>query len=75
MYQVNHVISLVNHVFIKGDLTVILLIDIQVLHQALMQKVFKVSGVKKSVFQNDKIQVSCTKNKIYQSICCCIYCM
>lgn len=43
--------SLVNHVFIKGNLTVILLIDIQVLHQALVQEVFKVSGVKESAFQ------------------------
>lgn len=29
--------------FIKGNLTVILLIDIQIFHQALMQEVFKVS--------------------------------
>lgn len=43
-YQENHVTSLVNHVFIEGDLTVVLLIDIQVLHQAFMQKVFKVSA-------------------------------
>lgn len=42
--QENHVTSLGNHVFIEGDLTVVLLIDIQVLHQALMQKVFKVSA-------------------------------
>lgn len=43
--------SLVNHVLIKSDLTVVLLVDVQVLHQALVQKVFKVSAVKKSVFQ------------------------
>lgn len=57
-------ISLANHVFIKSDLTVVLLIDIQVLHQALMQKVFKVSGVKKNVFQNMiKIEINYTKKK------------
>ena len=43
--------SLVNHVLIKSDLTVVLLIDVQVLHQALVQKVFKVSAVRKSAFQ------------------------
>lgn len=37
--------SLVDHVFIKGDLTVILLIDIQILHQALVQKILKCPGV------------------------------
>lgn len=36
-----------DHVFIKGDLTVIFFIDIQIFHQALMQEVFKVSGDKK----------------------------
>lgn len=41
--------SLVNHVFIKGDLTVILLIDIQVLHQALMKEILKGSAAKNSV--------------------------
>lgn len=42
--------SLGNHVFIKGDLTVILFIDIQVLYQAFMQKIFKVSGGMKGAF-------------------------
>lgn len=36
-----------DHVFVKGDLTVIFLIDIQIFHQALMQEVFKVSGGQK----------------------------
>lgn len=49
MSHVMHVTLLWNHVFVKGDLTVILLIDIQVFHQALMQEVFKVSAGKKSV--------------------------
>lgn len=47
-YQEKHVTSLVNHVFIEGDLTVVLLVDIQVLHQAFVQKVFKVSAGKNS---------------------------
>lgn len=55
--------SLVNHVFIQGDLTVILLVDIQVLHQALVQEILKGSGVKKSMFQNDKNEMTiCMKN-------------
>lgn len=54
-------ISLVDHVFIKSDLTVVLLIDIQVLNQALVKEVFKVSGVKKNVLQNMiKIKINYT---------------
>lgn len=39
---------LADHVFIKGDLTVVLLIHIQVLHEALVQEVFECSGFKVS---------------------------
>lgn len=44
--------SLVDHVFIKRDLTVILLIDIQILHQALVQKILEGSGIKNVSFLN-----------------------
>lgn len=48
--QLNCVFSLVYHVFIEGDLTVILFVDIQVLHQPVVEKVFKVSRSKNRVF-------------------------
>lgn len=35
--------------FIKGDLTVILLVDVQILHQAFMQEILKGSELKKKV--------------------------
>lgn len=44
--------SLVDHVFIKRDLTVVLLVDIQILHQALVQKIFKGPGIKTGCFLN-----------------------
>lgn len=45
--QWSRVSLLGDHVFVKGDLAVVFLIDIQIFHQALMQEVFKVSGEKK----------------------------
>lgn len=45
--QLSRVSLLGDHVFVKGDLTVIFLIDIQIFHQALMQEVFKVSADEK----------------------------
>lgn len=71
--------SLANHVLIKGDLTIILLVDIQVLHQALVQEILKGPGVKKSEFQKwsnqddklypTKIWSSNTKNYLQTHIC------
>lgn len=41
------------HVFVEGDLAVVLFVHIQVLHKAVVEKVFKVStGKKYSGFEN-----------------------
>lgn len=51
------VFSLVYHVFIEGDLTVILFVDVKVLHQPIVKKVFKVSRGKNRVFKKSKHNV------------------
>lgn len=49
--------SLGNHIFIKSNLTVILLIDIQVLHQAFMQEILKGSNITNMFYEQGKICV------------------
>jgi len=51
-------------VFIKGNLTVVLLVDVQVFHQALMQEILKGSGVTEMI---KKRQKTTSENQLFKS--------